>query len=304
MPTRTRQPLTDDERAERREAERRLTQKASEALLTSEGWQRWLRVRAQVALRRYSIINQLLIASQRPEATRVAGFRAWLNLGYCVRRGERALRIYAPVPPSKRALEQWRADGSDPGRKPRTRFRLTAVFDRDQVDPLPPPAEPTPLDPPVVEVAGDGLETLLQPLTEFGGSIGSEVTFEPVPGTADGFYELASRRIVIDSALAPNAQVKTLLHELAHALLRVENDAEAGDLSYAEEELVVECVAHVVCSLVGLDASGYSIGYLASWSEGTSLEVLRSRAELIDGLARRLEDVVLLDAAGIAADPV
>jgi hypothetical protein len=32
---------------------------------------------------------------QKPDATRVAGFKAWLALGYCVRRGEKALRIFA-----------------------------------------------------------------------------------------------------------------------------------------------------------------------------------------------------------------
>jgi N-terminal domain of anti-restriction factor ArdC len=41
-----------------------------------------------------SLANQLLIAMQKPEATRVAGFRAWLKLGYCVRKGESALRIW------------------------------------------------------------------------------------------------------------------------------------------------------------------------------------------------------------------
>ena len=49
--------------------------------------------------------------------------------------------------------------------------------------------------------------------------------------------------------------------------------AERGDddpeLSYAEEELVVESIAYTVCGSVGLDVSGYAIPYLASWSEGT-----------------------------------
>jgi len=40
----------------------------------------------------------MLVALQAPGATYVAGFRAWLGLGYCVRKGERALRILAPVP--------------------------------------------------------------------------------------------------------------------------------------------------------------------------------------------------------------
>jgi hypothetical protein len=39
--------------------------------------------RLQITLR-----NQLLIAFQDPDANRVAGFRAWLALGYCVRKGK------------------------------------------------------------------------------------------------------------------------------------------------------------------------------------------------------------------------
>jgi hypothetical protein len=88
-----------------------------------------LRVRAQTGLRRYTLRNQLLLAMQKPDATRVAGFKAWLAMGYCVRRGETALRIFAPCPPSKTKLKAWRDAGADPAHKPRTFCRLTAVFD-------------------------------------------------------------------------------------------------------------------------------------------------------------------------------
>jgi hypothetical protein len=50
------------------------------------------------------LANQLLIALQKPDATRVAGFRAWLRLGYAVRRGERSIKIWVPIPPSKQKL--------------------------------------------------------------------------------------------------------------------------------------------------------------------------------------------------------
>jgi hypothetical protein len=73
---------------------------------------------------------------QNPDATRVAGFKAWLALGYCVRRGENALRIFAPCPPSKAKLQAWRDAGADPAEKPRTFFRLTAVFDTSSRDRL------------------------------------------------------------------------------------------------------------------------------------------------------------------------
>ena len=105
MPTRRRRALSDEERAEKRAGERKLMEQAIEQLRSSEGWQRWLRVRCH--FHSYSLHNQLLIAHQRPGATRVAAFRRWLGLGYAVRKGERGLSIWAPCPPSKKKLRAW-----------------------------------------------------------------------------------------------------------------------------------------------------------------------------------------------------
>ena len=136
----------------------------SSSCAPATGWQQWLAARRH--FHAYSLANQLLIAMQKPEATRVAGFRAWLKLGYCVRKGESALRIWCPCPPSAKQLKEWQDAGADPKQRPRTRFRLGPVFDRSQVSELPPPAEPLPLDPPIHEIDGDDLAWALEPLTE------------------------------------------------------------------------------------------------------------------------------------------
>ncbi len=72
--------LSEAERAERRQRDRERLKQAAEQLLTSEGLQRWVRVNAQAGLRRLSLSNQLLVAMACPEATFVAGFKAWLRL--------------------------------------------------------------------------------------------------------------------------------------------------------------------------------------------------------------------------------
>src|SRR4051794_39183439 len=152
MPKRT--PLTEAEREQRRAADRAFVQQAVDQLRSSEGWQRWLTTRRH--FHTYSLRNQLLLAMQKPDATRAAGFNAWLALGYCVRRGEKALRIFAPCPPSKAKLQAWREAGAAPGENPRTFFRPPAVSARSRVGELPPPAEPAPLDPPTAaEIDGD-----------------------------------------------------------------------------------------------------------------------------------------------------
>ena len=89
--------LSEREREERRRKDRERLERATAELLTSDGWRRWLTTRS--VLHGYSLTNTLLIAQQAHargiEPTYVAGFKAWLRLGRCVRRGETGLRIWA-----------------------------------------------------------------------------------------------------------------------------------------------------------------------------------------------------------------
>jgi hypothetical protein len=290
-----RRKLSEEERAAKRAAERELMAKAIEELRSSEGWQRWLSVRRH--FHSYSFHNQLLIAFQRPGATRVAGFRRWLSLGYAVRKGERGISIWAPCPPSKRKLREWKEAGADPEQRPRTFFRLVSVFDRSQVSPLPEfPGGPLDLDPPISPVEGNDLAHLQGPLVDLAASIGVPVSFEPLSDGAHGYYHPSEKRIVIaaEAGISANAELKTLIHELSHALVRCERRDEDPKLAYAEEEVVVECVAYTVCSTVGLDTAGYSVPYMTSWSQGGEIE---RYAELIDRLAGRLEDAALAASA-------
>jgi antirestriction protein ArdC len=293
MPTTTteRSPGSADKRATKRAEEREQMQRAIAALQTSEGWQRWLRSRRH--FHTYSFHNQLLISMQCPQATRIAGFRKWLQLGYGVRKGEKALRIWAPCPPSKKRIEEWKAAGASPDQRPRTSFRLAAVFEASQVDPLPDfPGGPVPLAPPHEPTSGDALAEHFEPLADFGRSLGLTVDVEAIPGAANGYHEPATGRIAIDVIspdFSPNAQVAVLVHELAHALIRIDRLEGDPKLGYAEEEVIVESVAYSVCASLGLDTAGAAVPYMAGWAEGAASEPIEAYAELIDRLARRLE---------------
>jgi antirestriction protein ArdC len=294
MSTKTRRrPATEAERPERRAAEREQMREAVEALRTSEGWQRWLEVRRH--FHGYSFHNQLMIAMQCPQATRVAGFRKWLELGYVVRKSEKAIRIWAPCPPSKKQVERWRAGGAVPDDEPRTYFRLVPVFDASQVAPLPDfPGEPAPLEPPHMPITGDGLADRLPALVEFADSLDLEISVEQIPGAASGYHEPATGRIVLEDVgpeFSANAQISVLVHELAHALVRIDRRGEDPKLGYAAEEVVVESVAWSVCASLGLDTGGSAVPYVAGWSEGLAGDPIEAYAELIDRLARRIERV-------------
>jgi antirestriction protein ArdC len=288
MPTST---LTEEERQARREADRQRTRDAVEALRASDGWQQWLRLRRH--FHNYSLTNQLLIAIAMPDATRVAGFKAWLKLGYSVRRRERAvIRIWMPLPPSKKQLDAWHAAGADPTERPRTRFRLGPVWDRSQVEPLPPPAEPVALDPPITEPDGDSLGWAVQQLKALVNELGCTLVFEDYHTDLGGFFAPSTKTISINSAHAVNHQVKTLIHELAHALIHC-TATDGPELSYAEEEIVVESIAFIVVGGLGIDTSGYSIPYLTSWSQDDAdIETVEACAELIDRHARRIENAI------------
>jgi N-terminal domain of anti-restriction factor ArdC len=155
--TRTRRPLTSRDREARRAAQRALVTAAIEQLRSSDGWHAYLKGRAR--FRTYSARDVVMILEQHPTAERVAGFRAWLALGYCPAKGSRAICIWAPCAPSKRALQVWRAASADPATRPRPGWRLASVFAQDQVTELPPPAVPLPLQTPVAEITGDSHQT-------------------------------------------------------------------------------------------------------------------------------------------------
>src|SRR5665213_3603650 len=65
------------------------------AIRSSDDWQNWLKVSA--LFWRYSFYNQMLIWCQRPDATHVAGFRKWKELGRTVKKGEKALWILSSM---------------------------------------------------------------------------------------------------------------------------------------------------------------------------------------------------------------
>jgi antirestriction protein ArdC len=286
--------LTEQQREQRRAEQRELVVASIEQLRSSDGWRAYLAARAR--FRSYSARNVLLILTQHPSSTRVAGFRAWLDLGWCVTKGSTAIRIWAPCPPTKRQLKAWRDAGADPSQKPRKGWRLASVFAQDQVAELPPPARPAPLEPPIAEIRGSSHEDLIANLVGLALDIGYTVTFGDT-GAADGLCNAKTKRIAVAERLEANGRLAALIHELAHAL--VAEDPDAPRLDYAQGELIAESVAFSCCQTTGLDTSGNSIPYLTSWAQDASLEVLEQTAALTGRLCDRIEGALLADPAGL-----
>ncbi len=254
-----------------------------ESLTTSDAWRAHLEVQGR--FHRYSFSNALLISSQDPGATRVAGFTAWKKLGRAVRKGERALWILAPMT-GRRARSD---DGEE--RRPIVGFRPVPVFDVAQTD-----GEPLP------EVCrnlrGDDPRSCFGLLVARAGRLGYTVETTELPGSTNGDCAFARRRIRVEGRNEPAQQVKTLAHELAHALLHEGTD----DRVLAELE--AESAAFVVCRTLGFDTSDYSFGYVACWAGGGPEAVARvksSGARIQRAASAILEAFDVEDAAPSAA---
>jgi hypothetical protein len=96
----------------------------------------------------YSFGNVMLIASQKPDATNVAGLRTWNSLGRFVKRGEKSIFILAPMVGYRRSRQNEIATDIDTHntadeRKPEQQlvgFRAVYVFDISQTEGKEPPA--------------------------------------------------------------------------------------------------------------------------------------------------------------------
>lgn len=162
-------------------------------------------------------------------------------------------------------------------------FRGACVFDVSQTD-----GEPLPEPPACVPHEGDELEKYLPALESHAGELGYVVYYFTPESGALGYCDSIGKGIVVSPDLSPNAQVTTLVHELAHA-----HGLTYKDHSRPECEVIVESVAAIVLGTLGFDTAGFSIPYIASWAQDEEgLEALEKFASVIDATARRIENAL------------
>jgi N-terminal domain of anti-restriction factor ArdC len=286
--------LTEQEREQRRQQDRDRLERAARELLSSDGWARWVRVRASTSLGRYSLRNQWILSCEAARRgitpTHVAGFRAWLALNRVVTKGQKAIYILAPM-----SVKQRDVAGEETGEK-RVFYRSVPVFDASQTEPLP-GVEPVPLSPPREPITGDSHSRLLDPLGKLAGELGYSVREVPLDSGADGWCDSTNREIVVNALLSANARVRVLVHECAHSL-----GVHYTEYGRHQSEVLVDTVTYIVLSQVGLNVGGESIPYVAGWGESGALDAIRQYAETIDQLARRIEDALTPPAADVPLD--
>ena len=226
---------------------------------------------------KYSLSNQLLILAQRPDATRVMGYRAWNKAGYQVRKGEKGIMIYAPM----RVRDD--SGDADPtsGDSPATRllYRVAYVFDITQVEHL------TAFTGDRLDVQPTAAEPLrcLEQLKAFLVGHNLELAYASLGAGCYGWTN--GRRITCANNLSPGVEFTTLVHETTHALLHFPADrGQRPDLTTRETE--AEAVAWLLSTQFGLTGTDASIDYIKAY-RGTP-ETLELSLERIRSTAARL----------------
>jgi len=220
---------------------------------------------------RYSVGNSLLIWCQKPDATHVAGFQTWKQLGRNVKRGEKGIAILAPIVGKR--IESAEEDKE----KLLYGFRTAYVFDLTQTD-----------GKDLVEFAsvrGDPGADLSR-LKEAIERKGIRLQFSEEIGPALG----VSRRgeILIRKGLPEAEEFSVLVHEFAHELLH--HQGERGTRTIRETE--AEAVAYVVCHAMGLEPGTASSDYIQLYDgkKETLLESLERIQQTADAILREIRE--------------
>ena len=253
----------------------------------------------------YSARNTLLINLQRPDATLVAAYGKWKQLGRQVERGQTGIEILAPVAyKTNQVLETERPavdefgnqlynpDGTEKMEmveKPMTglAFKKVYVFDVSQTS-------GKELPDPVTELTGDidssRKEAVFAALKKV---TGIDIEFKDIKGGAKGYYSATNNEIVIKSGMSDAQTLKTAFHEAAHNLLHdPAKEIVTNKSPRNEKEVQAESVAFMVAERFGIDTSEYSFPYIASWSDGKQLEQLKSALQEIQEAAKKISSEI------------
>ena len=244
----------------------------------------------------YSLNNTILIAMQGGNL--VKGYKQWeKEFDRHVKPGEKAIKILAPSPFTvKKQVEKIDPDTQKPvfykDGKPVTEekeikipaFRVVSVFDISQTEGKELPAL-------TYELTGN-VEQYKDFFAALEKTSPFAMEFEALSGGVKGRCNYEEKRISINEGMDELQNIKTAIHEIAHATLHdIDKDApERPDRR--TREVQAESVAYAVCQHYGLDTSDYSFGYIAGWSSGKELAELKGSLETIRSTAASLIDTI------------
>lgn len=254
------------------------------ALFESDKYKDYLRVMSKFS--HYSVNNSILIYTQRPDASLVAGYSAWKNnFDRHVISGAKGIRIIQPCKYKKDIVSYLTDDNGKQiydrtGHPLATKevkqlqgYKVGYIFDISDTDGPPLPSLVTTLTDNVNNY--EQIKSLLESISPV------PIIYEPITTNANGYFLLDKKEIHIKDDLPQLQKIKTLIHEMAHSFLHDKENGTDIETTRNEKEVEAESVAFVVASYLGLDVSDYSTGYIAGWSKGKELPELKKCLEKI-----------------------
>ena len=211
----------------------------------------------QKNFRGYSFNNLILIYSQFPEATRVAGKAKWQKLKRELVKDAKKIFIIAPIPRKYKQKVLEVVDGEEVETTKMIEYnayRYVYVYDISQTT-----GEPIPLE--NTTINNNEMTDFYEKLKIFSKF---PVYEKNLYSGLDGYYSPSENKIVINENLSIDDKTAVLLHELAHGLY--------DDFDYQSDrnlsEVFVESIAYIVADHFGLDTSRCSFNYIAKWAKG------------------------------------
>lgn len=239
-------------------------------------------LRAMGKFHNYSLRNIILIQTEKPDATYVAGYKAWQkDFDRYVKKGEKGIPIIAYTP---RIKYQEKLEKDENGIEKPTlikhiipHFKVVYVYDISQTDGKPLPKL-------IENLQGNvsNYEDLFQSIKEVAPY---KIEFEKIDSGANGYCDLKRQEIKIREGMSQKQNIKTAIHETAHAEM---HSGENKTIDRSTAEVEAEAVAYAVCEHFGLDTSSYSFTYIATWSSGKELKELEEHMDRIQHKASEL----------------
>lgn len=251
----------------------------------------------------YSFRNTFLIQEQFKGALAVGSYAFWKEKGFTVNKGEKGIKILVPnrlsdyfinskgeevklskaTPEEKRLIEQ----GEIEVRKGKLIFNQGYVFEVSQTNAK---AKDLPKIFPGRWLDGEvnNYDLMYKAMENIANKIGVRI-IEPKEelGSVKGVSYPLTKEVALNPRNTQLQNVKTLIHELAHAKLHTMETRD--NYTTNEKEFQAEMSAYAVCSYFGLDTSEYSFRYIKSWTENVEL---KDKEKLINEVRETVKEYI------------
>lgn len=233
----------------------------------------------------YSFNNVALILMQKPDATMVAGYNAWKkNFGRYVRKGETGITILAPCKRTAKKIVTDENGNEHEEEFDYMRFKTVSVFDVKQTE-----GEEVPT---ICDELKGKVKNYKQLVEKLKSISPVPISYEKIDNGAHGYYHLKEKRIAIKKGMSQKQTVKTMLHEISHAMLHDKDNGTETETDSRTSEVQAESIAYTVSTMLGIDTSDYSFDYVASWSKDKSMKELTKSMDTIRKTATKIYDAL------------